>query len=83
MPIDNPFDLDLDEEQWEPAGASYYNGELILQPKQRWTPEEQLDLLDWHPLFTGRCPRCERPFPKYDRPPVRWDCECGWIDDSV
>ena len=26
------------EELWEPEGASYYNGELILQPQQRWTP---------------------------------------------
>jgi len=25
------------EELWEPEGASYYNGELILQPQQRWT----------------------------------------------
>ncbi|MGB3265688.1 MAG: hypothetical protein WBA89_17225 [Microcoleus sp.] len=25
------------EELWEPEGASYYNGELILQPRQRWT----------------------------------------------
>ncbi|MEG3959452.1 hypothetical protein [Microcoleus sp. herbarium2] len=25
------------EELWEPKGASYYNGELILQPQQRWT----------------------------------------------
>lgn len=101
----NPFDLDPDEEQWEPEGArfingelviervseaqgqeerSFYNGEEIIQPRQRWTPEEQLQLLDWHPMFTGRCPHCERPFPKSDKPPVHWDCnECGWIDDSV
>jgi hypothetical protein len=44
------------EELWEPQGASYYNGELILQPKQRWTREEQLWLLDHHPMFTGRYP---------------------------
>ena len=25
------------EELWEPEGASYYNGELVLQPRQRWT----------------------------------------------
>ncbi len=25
------------DELWEPEGASYYNGELILQPRQRWT----------------------------------------------
>ena len=72
------------DELWEPEGASYYNGELILQPRQRWAPEQQLDLLDTHPLFTGRCPRCERPFPQYETPPVHWDClACGWMDDSV
>jgi len=43
-----------------------------------------LELLDTHPLFTGLCPQCEHPFPKYERPPVHWDCaECGWMDDSV
>ena len=32
---ENP-DADPDE-LWEPEGASYYNGELILQPRQQWT----------------------------------------------
>ena len=46
-PYSNPHDyLNDDEELWEPEGASYYNGELILQPEQRWTTEEQLELLD-------------------------------------
>ena len=45
---------DAEPELWEPEGASYYNGELILQPRQRWTPEQQLELLDTQPLFTGR-----------------------------
>ena len=72
------------EELWEPEGASYYNGELILQPRQRWTPEQQLELLDTHPLFTGRCPQCELPFPKYETSPIHWDCSaCGWMDDAV
>ena len=72
------------EELWEPEGASYYNGELILQPRQRWTLEQQLELLDTHPLFTGRCPQCEMTYPPYETPPVHWDCSaCGWMDDSV
>lgn len=63
---------------------SFYNGEEIIQPRQRWTPEEQLDLLDSHPMFTGRCPQCEVTFPRYDKPPVHWDCPaCGWVDNSV
>jgi hypothetical protein len=73
----NPFDLEPDEELWEPEGASYYAGELILQPQERSTREEQLDLLDTHPMFTGRCPVCNQQFPRYDRPPVHWDCSCG------
>lgn len=79
----NPFDLEPDEQLWEPDSATYYAGELILQPKQRWTPEEQLELLDTHPIFTGCCPACKRQFPRYDRPPVHWDCQCGWMDDTV
>ncbi len=39
-PFSNLFSLDSDEEQWEPEGATYYNSELILQPKQRWSREE-------------------------------------------
>ncbi|MEG4280744.1 hypothetical protein QUA62_25225 [Microcoleus sp. MON1_C1] len=56
------------DELWEPEGASYYNGELILQPRQRWTREEQLKLLDTHSLFTDRCPQCEMTYSKYETP---------------
>lgn len=70
-------------EQWEPEGASY-DGELILTPEQRWNQEEQAELLDWHPMFTGRCPECERPMIQTDPPRVHWDCsECGWKDETV
>ena len=45
---------------------------------------QQLELLDTHSLFTGRCPECEMTYPQYETPPVHWDCpECGWMDDSV
>ncbi|WP_260445905.1 hypothetical protein [Nostoc sp. UCD121] len=59
---DSCLDFRLDpnaeaEELWQPEGASYYNGELILQPQQRLTQQQQLELIDWHPMFTGRCPR--------------------------
>jgi hypothetical protein len=94
------FALDPDtelEELWEPEGArfvngdlaiardrSFYNGEEIIQPRQRWTPEEQLARLDSHPMFTGRCPQCELTFPQYEKLPVHWDCPaCGWLDDTV
>ncbi|MEP0754939.1 hypothetical protein NDA03_22235 [Trichocoleus sp. Lan] len=72
------------EELWEPEGASYYNGELMKQPKPRWTPLQQLEMLDYHPMFTGRCPQCEMPFDMKKTPPVHWDCpHCRWVDDSV
>jgi hypothetical protein len=44
------------EELWEPERASYYNGELIMTPEQRWSRLEKLAILDLHPMFTGRCP---------------------------
>lgn len=72
------------EESWEPDGASYYNGELVISLEQRLTLRQKIELLDWHPLFTGRCPKCEIPFPKDYLPAVHWDCpNCGWKDDSV
>lgn len=82
------------EELWESEGAryiddelvierTYYNGEEIIQPPQRWTREEQLWLIDNHPLFTGKCPSCGAEFNRDYTSRVHWDCECGWKDDSV
>lgn len=83
-PFSNPFDPDPDGELWEPSGASYYNGELILQPRQRWTRKEQMELLDTHPMFTGKCPSCGALFDRDYTARVHWDClECGWMDDTV
>lgn len=83
-PFSNPFGLHSNEELWEPAGASYYAGELIVQPRQRWTREEQLQLLDTHPLFTGCCPQCGVEFERDYRAVVHWDCpNCGWMDDTI
>jgi hypothetical protein len=38
-------------ELWEPEEATYYNGELIVQPQQRWTQQQKLELLDWRCLL--------------------------------
>jgi len=81
--FENPYSTDPNEEQWEPVGASYYNGELIVQPRQRWTREQQLELLDTHPMFTGKCPSCGAFFNSDYTARVHWDCECGWMDDTV
>ncbi len=75
--------MEPNEELWEPEGATYYAGKLALQPQQRWTRDEQLELLDTHPIFTGRCPACNRQFSQYDEFPVHWDYLSGWIDDTV
>ena len=98
-PKDNScLDFRLDpnaEELWEPEGARYigdelviertfYNGEEIRQPQRRLTREEQLQLLDTHPLFTGKCPACGSTFDRDYTARVHWDCaECGWVDESV
>lgn len=82
-PFSNPFSLNSEEEQWEPQGASYYNGELILQPKHQRTRAEQLWLLEHHPMFTGRCPSCGAIFNRDYQARVHWDCACGWLDDSI
>lgn len=70
-------------ELWEPEGASYYGDELVINPVQRWTRGQQIALLDWHPMFTGRCPNCERTMLQTHPARIHWDCACGWRDDSV
>jgi hypothetical protein len=71
------------EELWEPEGASYYAGELILH-RPTLTREDQWQILDNHPFFTGVCPVCNYQFPSHVPDLVHFDCPtCGWIDDSV
>lgn len=82
-PFSNPCGLHPNEELWEPEGASYYAGELVVQPRQRWTREEQLQLLDTHPMFTGCCPACGNQIKRDYRAVVHWDCACGWMDDTI
>jgi hypothetical protein len=69
-------------EQCEPLGASYYDGELVLQPEHFLSTEDRLEILNTHPLFTGRCPNCGETFAEAIA--VHWDCPaCKWKDDSV
>jgi predicted RNA-binding Zn-ribbon protein involved in translation (DUF1610 family) len=69
-------------EQWEPLGAGYYDGELVLQPEHYLSTEERLEILNTHPLFTGVCPECGAEIEPQQR--MHYDCEaCGWLDDSV
>ncbi|MGK7899301.1 MAG: hypothetical protein AB4372_38205 [Xenococcus sp. (in: cyanobacteria)] len=73
-----------EEEQWSPKGYSWYDGELIPNRPSRYTAEEQLEILDNHPFFTGICPQCGYEFDKNNLPLIHFDCpSCGWVDDSV
>ncbi|MGB5771986.1 MAG: hypothetical protein WBM32_19280 [Crocosphaera sp.] len=63
---------------------NYYDGELVVTKPSPYTQEELLELIDYHPIFTGVCPQCKHEFDKNNPPEIHWDCSsCGWIDDSV
>ena len=71
------------KEKWSPQGYSWYGDELIADRQSRYSPEEQLEILNNHPFFTGVCPQCRHEFDK-NNPPVHFDCpECNFIDDSI
>ena len=72
-----------EEEQWCPSGYSWYGGELIPNRPSCYTQDEQLEMLDNHPFFTGVCPNCSYKFNKNNLP-VHYDCPvCDFVDDSV
>ena len=63
---------------------NYYDGELVVTKPSPYTKEELLELIEYHPIFTGVCPQCKHEFDKKNPPQVHWDCpNCGWVDDSV
>jgi hypothetical protein len=68
--------------EWEPLGAGYYDGEIVLQPEHFLTAEERLDILNTNPLFTGVCPQCRGTI--VGEGLVYYDCpSCVFKDDSV
>ena|GEM_PF-300517 len=72
------------EELWEPQGASYYNGELILQRPAALDTRTTVRAAGHAPTVYRPVPPCEMTYPQYETPPVHWDCSaCGWSDDSV
>lgn len=73
-----------DDDLWFPYRPGWYAGEPVPAPSSTLKIQEQLDLLDSHPLFTGCCPECRRHFDRSNPPVVHWDCHrCGWKDNSV
>lgn len=68
-----------EEELWAPDGYSYYNGELVPNPRPLTTAERE-EILSHHPLFTDVCPSCGHRYERYPLP-ATWDCpNCGWLD---
>ncbi|MBD1903466.1 hypothetical protein NDI44_25915 [Trichocoleus sp. DQ-A3] len=51
-----------------------YDGRPVPMLEQRFTPEAKLEVLDYHPMFRGRCPCCKMPFEMKKPPLVDWDC---------
>jgi hypothetical protein len=73
-----------EDEQWNPEGYYWWDGELYPIRTPTLTVEEQLATLESHPIFTGVCPKCRYEFDRSDLPVIHWDCAaCGWRDDSV
>jgi len=52
-------------------------------PVNKHVLEQRLYIQDSHPMFTGKCPDCQTLMTKTEPPRIHWDCECGWIDDSI
>lgn len=72
-----------EEEQWCPEGYSWYGDELIPNKPSKYTSDEQLEILDNHPFFTGICPNCSYRFTP-NKQTVHYDCPvCDFVDDSV
>jgi hypothetical protein len=71
---------------WFPDRSGWYAGGPVPTPSFTLTIQEQLDLLESHPRFTGCCPQCGWEYDPGNLPAVHWDCpqpDCGWKDDSV
>ncbi len=84
--FDNNGNLQPVSEEAHPDGyiLNYYDGELVVTKPSLYTQEELLELINYHPIFTGICPQCKHEFDKNNPPLIHWDCpNCGWIDDSV
>jgi hypothetical protein len=69
---------ELNSSEIEASGV-IYNGEWIPVPHHRLTPEIQIQLLDWHPIFSGHCPNCEIPIATPEDSKLDWHClQCDW-----
>jgi hypothetical protein len=73
-----------EQQQWSPEKYIWYSDELLSIRASRYTAQEQAEILDNHPFFTGICPQCSHQFAQSSRTIVHFDCRsCSYIDDSV
>lgn len=80
----DPDSVEENEELWEREGYSWYGDDLIENRPSRYTAEEQLEILNNHPFFTGVCPQCGYKFESSPSPHTSWHCfRCGWSNESV
>jgi hypothetical protein len=57
----------------------FYNGEWTTVRGNNLTSQEKLELLDWHPVFTRRRPKCEVPIRSPLQSDPYWHCGyCQW-----
>lgn len=79
----DPDVVEKSEELWAPKGYSWYGDDLIENRPSRYTSQEQLEILDSHPFFTGTCPQCGHKFESSPLPHALWHCpRCDWMEDS-
>lgn len=72
-----------------PGKSARDYGCIDFETAELWQPESLRDYpdlgmeeYDWHPIFTGKCPDCDRAFSRTRLPPLKWQClRCGWIDE--
>lgn len=73
-----------EDERWFAYSSGWYAREPVPTSCTTLPTQEQLDLLDSHPLFTGCCPHCSWEVDRSSPPDIHWDGpDCGWKDDSV
>ncbi|MGB5595694.1 MAG: hypothetical protein WBM32_10720 [Crocosphaera sp.] len=56
--------------------GAYYDG-VFYSTEPKYTSEQQWDIVEHHPFFTGVCPECQHKFENIKT--ETWDCpECGY-----
>jgi hypothetical protein len=62
-----------ENEHWSLGDYYWWDGELYPIRPSTLTTEEQLEILDSHPMFTYQCPKCGHEFDRDNLPLIHWD----------